>query len=174
MIELQVLTPDDWRIWRELRQVALGEAPYAFGSKLADWQGEGDLEERWRGRLSIPGSHNLVVLLDGQPVGMASGVPDDRDGVAELISMWVSPAARGRGAGDRLMAAVEQWARQGGAHTLKLSVTVGNDNAIALYQRSGFTDTGERETMPDGIRSEMIMEKKLELGPGHGRPAHRY
>ncbi|HEY2578735.1 MAG TPA: GNAT family N-acetyltransferase [Streptosporangiaceae bacterium] len=161
MIELRVLAPDDWRIWRELRHAALGEAPYAFGSKLADWQGEGDREERWRDRLSIPGSRNFVVLLDGRPVGMASSVPDDRDGVAELISMWVSPAARGHGAGNRLMSAVEQWARQSGAHTLKLAVTEGNENAVALYRRSGFTDTGQRDPMPDGIRSEMIMEKKL-------------
>ena len=160
VIELRVLTPDDWRVWRELRHAALAEAPYAFGSRLADWQGEGDLEERWRARLSIPGQH-LVVLLDGRPVGMASGVPDDRDGVAELISMWVSPAARGHGAGDRLMSAVEQWARQSGAHTLKLAVTEGNENATALYRRSGFTGTGERELMPDGIRHELIMEKKL-------------
>jgi ribosomal protein S18 acetylase RimI-like enzyme len=161
VIELRVLTPDDWRIWRELRHAALAEAPYAFGSRLADWQGEGDREERWRERLSIPGSHNLVVLLDGQPVGMASGVPDDQDGVAELISMWVSPAARGRGAGDRLMSAVERWARQSGAHTLKLAVSEGNENAIALYQRSGFAATGEWELMPDGVRHELIMEKKL-------------
>lgn len=160
VIELRVLTPDDWRLWRELRHAALGDAPYAFGSRLADWQGEGDREERWRARLSIPG-RNFVVLLDGQPVGMASGVPDERDGVAELISMWVSPAARGHGAGDRLMSAVEQWARQDGAHTLKLAVSEGNENAIALYQRSGFTDTGERELMPDGVRHELIMEKKL-------------
>jgi ribosomal protein S18 acetylase RimI-like enzyme len=159
VIELRVLTPDDWRLWRELRQAALGEAPYAFGSRLADWQGEGDREERWRDRLSIPGLH-LVVLLDGQPVGMASGVPEG-DGVAELISMWVSPAARGHGAGDRLMSAVEQWARQSGAHTLKLAVSEGNEKAIALYQRSGFTDTGEWELMPDGVRRELIMEKKL-------------
>lgn len=57
-----MLTPDDWPIWRELRLAALAEAPQAFGSRLADWQGEGDREERWRDRLSIPGSCNA-----GQP-----------------------------------------------------------------------------------------------------------
>jgi hypothetical protein len=62
---------------------------------LADWQGEGDRAERWRDRLELPGSYNVVALLDEQPVGMASGVPADEPGVVELISMWVSPMARG-------------------------------------------------------------------------------
>ena len=35
MIELQVLTPDDWRTWRRLRLAALAEAPHAFSSRLA-------------------------------------------------------------------------------------------------------------------------------------------
>ena len=162
VIELRVLTPDDWRLWRELRLAALGEAAYAFGSRLSDWQGDGDREERWRARLEIPGSCTIVAMLDGQPAGMASGVPDDEDGVPELISMWVSPAARGRGTGDQLMGAVEQWAREEGAEAVKLAVTDGNENAIALYRRSGFRDTGELgDLMPDGVRREKIMVKKL-------------
>jgi GNAT superfamily N-acetyltransferase len=115
VIELSVLSPDDWPVWRRLRLAALAEAPEAFGSRLADWQGEGDRAERWRDRLALPGSYNLVALLDDQPVGMASGVPADEPGVAELISMWVSPTARGRGVGDRLIQEIEKWARQGQA-----------------------------------------------------------
>ncbi|MFD0888199.1 GNAT family N-acetyltransferase, partial [Streptosporangium algeriense] len=70
MIELRVLGADDWPLWRELRLAALAEAPAAFGAKLADWQGEGDREDRWRGRLEIPGSHNVVAVLDGVPAGI--------------------------------------------------------------------------------------------------------
>jgi ribosomal protein S18 acetylase RimI-like enzyme len=162
VIELRVLTPEDWPVWRELRLAALGEASYAFGSRLSDWQGEGDREERWRGRLSIPGSYNIVALVDGEPAGMVSGVPGDAEGEAELISMWVSPSARGRGVGDRLMTAVEEWARRAGARVLRLAVTEGNANARALYLRSGFGDTGEPgDLMPDGVRREVIMVKAL-------------
>ncbi|MFJ1458216.1 GNAT family N-acetyltransferase [Nocardia sp. N2S4-5] len=42
MIEMRVLTADNWMLWRELRLQALAEAPQAFGSRLADWQGDGD------------------------------------------------------------------------------------------------------------------------------------
>lgn len=161
---MRVLTSRDWPAWRELRLAALAEAPYAFGSRLADWQGEGDREERWRARLDIPGSVNLIALLDGQPAGMASGVLAG-GGEAELISMWVSPAARGRGVGDQLVAAVERWARQACARVLRLAVAHGNENAAALYLRSGFCHTGELgDLMPDGVHREHIMAKRLRDG----------
>jgi len=162
VIKLDVLSPDDWPLWRELRLAALAEAPHAFGSRLVDWQGDGDRVERWRDRLALPGSYNVIALLEGQPVGMASGVFADEPGVVELISMWVSPAARGRGVGDQLIEAVEQWARQGQAKILRLSVMRGNEAAERLYRRCGFVGTGAPgELMPDGVRYEDVMEKAL-------------
>jgi ribosomal protein S18 acetylase RimI-like enzyme len=162
VIELRVLTPEDWAVWRRLRLVALAEAPYAFVSRLSDWQGEGDREERWRARLAIPGSHNLVAVLDGAPVGIASGVPGEQAGVATLISMWVSPQARGRGVADRLISEVERWALDTPAEVLRLAVTPGNEHAITLYRRNGFEDSGELgDLMPDGVGRERILSKKL-------------
>ena len=162
MIESQELSADDWALWRELRLVALEEAPYAFGVPLAEWQGDGDREERWRGTAwSIPGSRNLIALLDGKPAGMASGIPGERDGVTELISMWVVPEARGHGVGDHLMRAVEAWAVEVGAEVLELAVAPGNEKAIALYRRHGFEDTSQLgDELPNGLR-ELVMAKKL-------------
>ncbi|OAA29258.1 acetyltransferase (GNAT) family protein [Frankia sp. EI5c] len=125
MVELEVLTADDWPRWRELRLAALAAAPYAFGARLADWQGDGDREERWRARLSISGSCNLLAALDGTPAGMVSGIPGPRNGVVELISLWVSKAAWGQGVGDHLVHAVEQWAVQERAEVLQLAVAAG-------------------------------------------------
>ncbi|WP_028652093.1 GNAT family N-acetyltransferase [Nocardioides halotolerans] len=161
MLELRILTPDDWPTWRELRLAALADAPAAFGSTLAEWQGAGDTEERWRSRLSIPGARDVVAVLDGAPVGMVSGVPGRDDESAELISMWVSPSARGHGVGDRLVQAVEDWAADRGAARLRLSVMPDNDAARALYERNGFADTGEPgDQRPDGT-FERLMVKTL-------------
>jgi ribosomal protein S18 acetylase RimI-like enzyme len=160
VIELRVLTPDDWRTWRRLRLAALAEAPYAFSSRLADWQGDGDREERWRARLGLLGSFNVVAVLDGEPAGMASGLPAG-EGAAELISMWVSPAARGHSVGNHLVRAVERWARQAGSGVLRLAVAQDNENATELYRRNGFQLTGELgDPMPDG-RREHIMARDL-------------
>ena len=162
MIELHLLAADDWPLWRTLRLAALADAPYAFGSTLAEWQGDGDREDRWRARLSIVGSHNVVATVDGEAVGMASGVPGGEDGDVELISMWVSPAGRGRGVGDALIADVERWARSKGATLLRLAVSDGNEAAATLYVRNGFVLTGELgDLMPDGVRRERVMEKRL-------------
>jgi GNAT superfamily N-acetyltransferase len=165
MIDVQVLTSGDWRVWRSLRLEALAEAPSAFGSKLADWQGDNDREERWRQRLeSTP--YNLAVAVDGQYAAMASGVATDRDRVAELISMWVSPTARGRGVGDLLIARVSDWARGTGARRLILNVKVDNPAAIALYRRNGFVgaEPADRDPGRDADEETMIMA----LFPGDG------
>lgn len=156
MIELRVLTPDDWRLWRELRLAALAEAPDAFSSRLADWQGEGDREERWRARLGIPGSHDLVATLDGLPAGMASGVPGDDEGVVDLISMWIAPAARGRGVGDALVGEVVAWAGRVGARTVRLDVHDTNDAAAALYRRNGFRRSGRTKVDDGALEHEMV------------------
>ncbi|MEO3973639.1 GNAT family N-acetyltransferase [Streptomyces sp. CAU 1734] len=162
MIELRVLGPDDWRVWRELRLAALAEAPYAFGATLAEWQGEGDREQRWRARLGIPGSHNVVAVLADGPAGMASGVPSGTPDTVELISMWVSPAVRGQGVGEALVGEVERWAARGPASSVRLSVMRENGPAVALYERSGFKRTGRHgDPPPAGAGRELVMVKTL-------------
>ncbi|MFD4905267.1 GNAT family N-acetyltransferase [Kitasatospora purpeofusca] len=77
---------------------------------------------------------------------MAGGIPSPgRDGVGELRSLWVAPEARGRRTGDRLLAAVETWARRTGRTSLRLA---GNTSAEALYRRNGFTGA-DRPDVPD-------------------------
>jgi ribosomal protein S18 acetylase RimI-like enzyme len=165
VVDLRTLTSDDWSVWRELRLAALAEAPYAFGARLSDWQGAGDRVDRWRARLELPGSYNLVAVHDATPAGMVTGRPTPDPGVAELISMWVAPFARGRGVGDRLVRAVLAWAHDRGAHRVELAVAEGNDRAASLYRRHGFVDTGEMgDLMPDGVHREAIMAR--ELSPG--------
>ena len=48
------------------------------------------------------------------------------------------PDARGRGVGETLLAAAEQWARGLGYSLLTLNVFIENTRARALYERAGF------------------------------------
>jgi len=136
-MEILRIGPDEWEVFRELRLRALREAPYAFGSRYDDWAEAP--ETSWRDRLAnVP--LNLVARMDGELVGMASGVVEDEDG-AELISMWVDPAARGSAVAAALIEAVVEWARSAGRATY-LMVRSENARAIAAYARAGFVDLG--------------------------------
>jgi sugar/nucleoside kinase (ribokinase family)/ribosomal protein S18 acetylase RimI-like enzyme len=140
-INLRKIGVDDWSSWRTLRLEALAEAPYAFGSKLADWQGPGDTEARWRARLSdVP--LNIIAEWRDQPAGMISATAADADGSIELISTWVAPFARGHGVGDALVSQVIVWAREQQASKVALAVFETNERAHALYRRHGFVDVG--------------------------------
>lgn len=161
MIQTRTLAVADWPLWRELRLSALAEAPHAFGSTLARWQGEGDSAERWRARLATENSHHVLATAQGRPVGMASGMPTQTPGTAELMSMWVSPTVRGRGVGDLLIADVERWARGRHLDTLRLAVFPDNTAALALYRRAGFIPSGERDRqLPSGPAQELVMTKR--------------
>lgn len=147
-MQLRVVSPDDWRLWREVRLCALADAPEAFGSSLADWQSAD--ETRWRRRLAeVP--FNVVAEAGGAAVGQASGTNLDADQRAELISMFVAPAVRGSGVADALVAAVGEYARELGAVALRLSVRRFNARAIRMYERAGFAVAAEPGDEPAEI-----------------------
>jgi RimJ/RimL family protein N-acetyltransferase len=66
------------------------------------------------------------------------------DGVVE-VGIGLRPDLTGRGLGERLMTAELDYARaRWRPHTFRLFVTTWNARAIALYERLGFREVGER------------------------------
>jgi ribosomal protein S18 acetylase RimI-like enzyme len=133
VIVIEEVVPDDWPCWKALRLQALADAPDAFSSTYATWQNAD--EARWRARLRDV-AYNVVAMDDGVPVGLSSGVDSDP---VELISLWVSPLVRGKGAGDALVRAIVAWAAP---RATRLNVYPDNAHAIALYRRNGFVERG--------------------------------
>ncbi len=158
MIALRVVDPEQWRVWRDLRLQALAESPHAFGSKLADWQGEGDTEHRWRARLAgVP--YNLIAIANGVPAGMVSATAPGETGTIELISLWVAPFARGKAVGDALVRSVFAHALRLEANRVQLCVFKGNRQAVALYRRHGFVDVGQvRDDETGMMESQMSID----------------
>jgi ribosomal protein S18 acetylase RimI-like enzyme len=96
-----------------------------------------------------------------EPAGLIGGYPETAD-IVELVSMYVRPKARGRGVGEALVAAVFAWAQARGAKTVHLWVTESNEPARALYERCGFSLTGERQPLPsDPSLDEIAMARPL-------------
>jgi len=62
----------------------------------------------------------------------------------EIMNIAVLPESRGKGVGFALLCAAKDYCRQAGIHTLHLEVRTGNSNALALYRKCGFIQTGMR------------------------------
>lgn len=160
MVLMREITADDWELMRDVRLAALAEAPSAFGSTYAR---EADFtEEQWRGRISERSvtffAHEETA--DATPAGLAGVYVED--GAAELVSMWVRPSARGLGVGEALVEAAAAWAKTRDFGTLFLWVTESNAPAVRLYERLGFTPTGERQPLPsDPALAEIRMSREL-------------
>lgn len=190
MVLVREVTADDWALMREVRLAALAEAPYAFGSTYA--REAGFTEEQWRGRISersvsffasaeaaaepeavadhgagaaevagaVAGLAGAVAGVAGAVAGLAGVFVEDRQ--ADLVSMWVRPAARGGGVGEALVEAAAAWAKVHEHRDLLLWVTEGNAAARRLYERCGFTATGEAQPLPsDTALTEIRMRRAL-------------
>ena len=135
-MRVEVLSPDDWRPWRDLRLEALADTPIGFMETLAQSLQVG--EEEWRERMAKPGLRLLA--YDGErAVGMGGGFRDDA-GVPILFAVYVTPSARGTGVLEALVDRVAAWAAP---DPLVLDVHLDNARARAAYLRLGFVETGE-------------------------------
>lgn len=86
---------------------------------------------------------------------------------SELLLLAVDPAWRGRGVGARLMADWQGWATAAGAEDYFLEMRADND-AVHLYQRSGFSECGRRKDYYRGndgmIRDAITMRRSSGTG----------
>jgi ribosomal protein S18 acetylase RimI-like enzyme len=106
-----------------------------------------------------PGGQIFFVLEGGEPLGTCAVLVHGPE-VHELAKMAVSPSARGRGFGDRLMEAAMAFSRAAGA---RLMVIVSNTRlapAIRLYQKHGFVRV-PLEADPRYARADIKLERRL-------------
>ena len=133
---------------RAVRLAALADAPGAFGSTMARELAFGEAE--WRDRATS--APNFIAWHGNEPVGLVTVICRQNEAGTgpspewELVSMWVSPGARGSGAADLLVSAVADVVRGESGQQITLWVADGNDRARAFYFRAGFRATGARQT----------------------------
>ena len=136
-------------VLRRVRLAALQDAPAAFCST---YEREANFPaDEWQARVSgsATGDERTTFFAEddaagGEVMGMVAGLHETPSSpTVELLSMWVSPQARGRGVGGLLVQAVVDWAQSVGATGVVLSVMRGNTAAQQLYVQHGFVATGE-------------------------------
>ena len=108
----------------------------------------------------------LVAVEGGQLAGWAALSPVSSRavyrGVAE-VSIYVAAAARGRGVGRALMAALVAASEAAGFWTLQASILAENAASQALHREAGFRVLGRRERIAqrDGAwRDTIILERR--------------
>lgn len=148
---------DDWRALRAIRLEALLDSPDAYGSTYHEVAGFRD--ERWKA-MAVELRFYLAER-DGVVVGMASGGFNDRyPGTHWLYGMYVTPVERGTGVAVQLVDAVVDWALADGARELFLQVTTKLERSHHFYEKMGFSDTGESQTMHRDAHLELATMRR--------------
>lgn len=93
-------------------------------------------------RLNRQESVIFLAMDQGQAVGFTQLYPSFSSGrmarIYILNDLFVTPGARGSGAGRRLIAAAQDFGRANGAARLTLSTAVDNTTAQSLYEACGW------------------------------------
>jgi GNAT superfamily N-acetyltransferase len=106
--------------------------------------------------------HTFVVAVDGHGtiLAFADAIPgDDR---LDLVAIYASPEARGRGAGTRLLADVR---RRHPDLPIAADVLAGNRKGETFYEARGFVP---RETLEENLFGEPVVERRWWLDPTNG------
>lgn len=129
----------DWRHHASVESTARPDPGWIGG--VSDWQ-----DERKRngahlaailGQLRLPAAF-ATLRADGEAAGYGMSVVDRE--MAEIGSILMGPAHRGRGLGRALVETLLHWAVSQGAVRVFLQVEESNAVAIALYRALGFAE----------------------------------
>ena len=95
-----------------------------------------------------PGGRFLVGFDDDGVAICCGGVKDLGDGACEIKRMFVVPDARGRGAAQELLVALEDAARDLGYERVRLDTGPRQPHAERMYRRAGYAEIGNFNANP--------------------------
>lgn len=131
------LEESDWRAFAVLRLRALTDT---LGTVDPQYREETAFTAtQWRRRLRAHAQ--FAARIDEDLVGLIGAQRATVESVY-LYSLWLKPAARGRGLGHALVSAAVEWARGENARVVTLRVDAANDAARSVYERLGFGVAG--------------------------------
>jgi ribosomal protein S18 acetylase RimI-like enzyme len=164
MLDVKVLTPNDWDALREIRLTALSESPGMFLSVYE--QEAGYDESKWQGEFTRGDWYVGVVTPESpdKPVSVL-GITREPDTPAHhrfLEYVWVAPGFRRRGVAFTMIKEVLEQLHSAGVRTVFLWVLDGNDSATRVYKRIGFVSCNYSQPLEARPgRTEELMQISL-------------
>lgn len=164
-MNVRQLQIEDADAYRALRAEGLRLEPKSFLSSPGDdrFEAPGAAEESIAGPHSaIFGSFESVRLVSS--VGVLQNTRPKIAHMAEIVGVYTTPDARGKGHSRACMTAAIIWARARHVRAIRLGVSVDTPAARALYESLGFVAWGtEPESMlVDGVyHDEIYMQLRL-------------
>jgi RimJ/RimL family protein N-acetyltransferase len=153
-MHIRPLTTHDASLYVALRREMLADAPGAFGASLeddtrldAERVGQSIREGAIAGGYAIIGAFEQALAGHAAAlVGCAVLIRETKVKTrhrADIFSVYVTPAARGRGVALAMIASCKDLARTWqGVNSLRLSVSVRASAAQRVYERAGFVAWG--------------------------------
>ena len=89
----------------------------------------------------------FAICGDGKVIGFTMfAFEEDYEDPNDRTWLWrfmIDEASQGKGYGTAALKRIIQYFRDHGANNIRLSTKESNTNALAMYRRAGFRDTGE-------------------------------
>ena len=144
-------------LYKQIRLMALKEAPYAFSSTYESAKQRSD--ESWQEQVesSALGSDRatFIAFCDTVPIGIAALYRDQENGeTGELLQVWVHPEYRGTRVIWDLIDEIFQWAAENNFRKVIAGVEKENTRALKFYARYGFS-------VMDEIQQGAILVKEV-------------
>ena len=145
---IERLDRDGWSAFRDLRIAALSDSPDAFSPTAEQARSHPDTYwQRAAERLDgAPDAAMFMLRAGARWIGLGSATRDS-DGRGHIGAMWVDPEFRRLGLGARLLDRALAFLDAIPCDEIELSVSEGNDHAVALYRSRGFELTGAWEPL---------------------------
>ena len=151
--------PGDWPHVASIYAAGIATRNATFETEVPAW-------EDWDA--AHLADHRFVAVEEGRVVGwVALTRYSDRGcyaGVTDL-SVYVDPAAQGRGVGRSLLEHLMADAEAAGIWTLQAGIFPENEASLALHRRCGFRVVGTRERIGalDGVWRDVVLLERRSL-----------
>lgn len=102
-------------------------------------------DSQYKEEFSSPTRHFVVAVDESNTIVGYAGVFAPGGTEADILTVGVVPAHRGKGIAKQLMEMITQWAKEHGSTAMMLEVKIDNSVAIGLYRSLGYTQLNIRK-----------------------------